>query len=117
MLYSRYIWLGTFRDFKNFLEDSRSPLMINDTIPLKPLHCFLANSCCGCDGRPTENNISLHSYNAIVTTKLHMHISVKALIFHALKHNKDTHTQMLHINNNTVCTETHTRIVHFHNMR
>ena len=42
----------TLRLSKNFLAFSKVPLILKDTMPLKPLHCLLASSCWGWEGRP-----------------------------------------------------------------
>lgn len=44
--------VSTLRACRNFLDCSRPPLILNDTIPPNPLHCLLASSCWGWEGRP-----------------------------------------------------------------
>ena len=42
----------TFRFLMKALAFFDSPLILKETIPPKPLACFLANSCCGWEGKP-----------------------------------------------------------------
>ena len=68
--------IRTFTLCKNALLLASSPFILNETIPPNPLHCFLANSCWGCEGRPVQCNrkqkwqalyvLSDHSYTKIM---------------------------------------------------
>ena len=47
----------TFTFLTNIFVFLRIPLILNETIPPKQVHCHLASSCCGWEDRPVEKPV------------------------------------------------------------